>query len=326
MATARTYAPGRFALELDGVTCGFVDSLSGGDISADIAVLAVGNSMFFEKHIGTVRYEDFVAEIGLAMAQPVYDWIEAMLTANDARKDGSITSADQNLNAKSEQQFSRALLTEIGFPALDASAKDPVRLRLAFAPEFTRTATASGKVSAPTAAKAKTGTRGNFRFELDGLDGTHVRSIDAFTVKVEVTSDSVGDLRDVARQPGRIEVPNLSVTIADGPTAVSWQNWFEDFVIKGNCDPAHEKSGAIVYLAQDMKTELARVVLHGVGIFALRRSPRTAGGEAAPTLTAGLYCQRMELTIGGKPAPAKPAVVQPMRNVPLPEKPLGIRR
>jgi phage tail-like protein len=317
MATARTYTAEHFAFTLDGVACGFVEALDGGDISADVVETATGNSVFVAKHIGAPKYEDFVAQIGLSMAQPLYDWIEATLSANVVRKNGSFTTADANLNAKTEQQFSNAIVTEVGFPALDAAAKDAAHLTVKLAPELTRSAKASGKLPPAAAAKAKAWTRANFRLELDGLDCSHVKRIDAFAVQLTSTGDAVGDARDLLREPGRIDFPNLSVTIADGPTAASWRAWFEDFVVNGNNTSAQEKSGAIVYLAPDLKTELGRVLLHGVGIFALRRNP----------LTAGLYCQRMELVVGKK-APAKPAIAKPTQPVGViaPGKPLGIRR
>jgi len=188
----------------------------------------------------------------------------------------------------------------------------------------------SGKVPGGGAGTKKKSLIGaNFRFELDGLDASHVRDIDAFAVQVSTSTDDIGDARQVHKEPTRIEFPNLRVTIADGPTAATWRTWFDDFVIKGKNETSNEKSGAIVYLAPDLKTELGRVVLHNVGIFALRRSPRTSS-DAVSTLTAELFCERMELLVG-KPAPAKPVLDkpvldQPVQPIALPVKPLGIRR
>lgn len=326
MATARTFTAGHVALALEGVACGFVDTLDGGEVSADVIELKTGQSAFVDKHIGPPKYEDFVAQIGLSMAQLVYDWLEATLRANVTRKSGSFTVADANFNAKREQQFSNALVTEIGFPALDAAAKDAAHLTVKFTPELTRFGKASGKVPTAAPAKAKAWTRAGFRLELDGLDCSRVRSIDAFTFQLAQGNDALGDARDVQREPARLDFPNLSVVIADGPTVATWRAWFDDFVINGNNSPAQEKSGAIVYLAPDAKTELGRVVLHGVGIFALRHSPQRSGADAVATLTAGLYCQRMELVVG-KQAPAKPVLERPALPVrPIPAKPLGIQR
>jgi hypothetical protein len=318
-------------LTLDGVACGFLNAVAGGDVSADVIEEAVAPPDFFaRKHIGQPKYEDFVLQMGLSMAQVVYDWIAASLKGSFARKDGSVTAFDVNSNAKDEQQFSQALITEVGFPALDGGSKDAAHLTVKFSPEFTRTAKASGKVpGGAVGTKQKSLIRANFRFELDGLDASHVRSIDAFAVRVLTSIDDIGDARDRQREPTSIEFPNLRVTMTDGQTATTWQSWFDDFVIKGKNSGSNEKSGAIVYLAPDLKTELGRVVLHNVGIFALRRSPKTSA-DTVSTVTAELFCERMELVVG-KPAPAKavvdkPVLDQPVQPIALPVKPLGIRR
>ena len=330
MATARTFTAGKFALALDGVACGFVESVDGGDISADVIESAVGSTFFAKKTIGQPKYEDFTLQIGLGLANPVYDWIAATLNGNYLRKDGAVTTADANLNAQAESQFSKALIHEVGFPALDAASKDASHLTIKFSPELTKFAQASGKVPA-AGGKQKAFVGSNFRLELDGIDCSHVRAIDAFTVVVGIVADTTGDSRDVAIEPGRVEVPNVHVTITDGPTAASWQLWFEDFVVKGNNDESKEKTGTIVYLGPDLKTELGRVVLHNVGICALRHGKQDANAGAVRTLVAELYCERVELQIGKQAPTMKPVEqpvvpVAPVTPVASPIKPLGIRR
>ena len=144
----------------------------------------------------------------------------------------------------------------------------------------------------------------NFRLEIDGLDCTKVSKIDSFTVKQSVQTDDIGDKRDYQKEPGKLEFPNLRITIAEA-AAKTWIEWHEDFVIKGNCGDDQEKSGAIVFLSPNRQKELGRIVLHHLGIFALRRQPATAGAETIARVVAELYCERMELQIG-KPLPQKP--------------------
>ena len=145
----------------------------------------------------------------------------------------------------------------------------------------------------------------NFRLELGKLPCDKVTKIESFTVTQEITVDDVGDVRDILNEPGKIDFPNLEVTMA-AANAAPWVTWFEDFVINGKNTADQELSGAIVFLAQDKKTELGRVNLFNVGIFRLRDINPAA--EQAARLEAHLYCQRMELQIG-KPKPAP--VVEP---------------
>ena len=212
------------------------------------------------------------------MTPDVYEWIEASWKQNYSRKDGSIVVTDPNFQAVSAREFYHALITEVTIPDLDANSKDAAHVTLKFAPEYTRDVKASGKVTAPRTPAQTQFDASSFRFELDELPGARVSRIDSFTVKQPVVTDDIGAIRDA------------------GP----WSDWVHDFLVKGNNDNTHEKSGAIVLLSPNRKTALARILLRNVGIFALRR-------EAAPTETkaghvvADLYCERMDFAVG-KPA------------------------
>jgi len=322
MPSARTVQLTSSMLTLDGVTCGSLASSAGGDVSADVIEERVDGSPFTTKHLGTLKHEDFVLQFGFEMAAPVYDWIAATWAGNFARKDGAVTAVDASLNVRSEQQFTQALLTKTTIPALDAGSKDAGSFTVAISPESTRAATGSGKAP-PSAPKARRFLTSAFRLELDGLDCTRVVKVDSFTVEVLVSDSPDGTARDVGSEPTRIVFPNLRVTIADGPTAATWQSWFADFVLAGNDDDGKEKNGALVFLAADLKTELGRVALHNVGIAALRQVPPGAN-EAVRHLAADLYCERMELTVGTVPPPPVKVVDPTPTKVPVaPGKVIG---
>ena len=333
MATARTFTAEKFTLMLDGVACGFLETLEGGDISADVVVEQAGPAALVKKHLGQPKYEPFTVQFGFSLAQQVYDWIAAAWTDSFVRKDGSITTVDMDGNARAQSQFSHALVTGVTMPGPDARSKEAAVITLAFAPEITKPGKASGKAPA-IGGKAKRATLAAFRLELDGVDCTHVIAIDPFTIEVPVAVDAVGETRQPTAEPGPVRFPNLRVTVGDVPASASWQSWFDDFVIKGLNDASHEKRGAIVYLSPDLHTELARVTLHDVGIFALRRHPQRSGKEGVRSFVAELYCERMELHVGkpapapAPPAPAKPVrpVDGPVRPVVTPTRPLGIQR
>jgi hypothetical protein len=85
-------------------------------------------------------------------------------------------------------------------------------------------------------------------------------------VKQSVAAEHVGELREMTKEPGRIEFPNLKVTFSE-TSAQSWRDWFEDFVVKGN---------------------------------SFRLVDATPGGaDAIHRITAELYCERMQFVPGG---------------------------
>jgi hypothetical protein len=293
----RSYVAGTFQLKLDGVESGFVKSVDGGAITADVINETAGPTPYVKKHIGPPRYESFSIEIGLWMARAVYEWIQASLKMNYQRKNGSIVAYDSNLEARSEREFFNALITEISFPKMDGGSKDQCYMTVKFSPEITRMKKASGKATLPPVrASQEMWLPSNFRLEIDGLDCTRVSTIDSFTVKQTAGSDAIGDSRDSLKEPGKIEFPNLTITLAE-TAAQTWMDWFDDFVVQGNNGEKNEKTGALVFLSPNRQTELGRVTFFNLGIFRLATTKSDANDDQIRRVTAQLYCERMEFQI-----------------------------
>jgi phage tail-like protein len=294
----RSYVAGNFLLKLDGVDAGFVKSVDGGAISAEVINEPAGNAYFVRKHIGAPKYEELTIQIGWWVGKTIYDWIQASWKMKYARKNGSIVSYDFNMEARSEREFLNALITEVTIPAMDAAAKDQCYLTVKLAPEIIRMKKASGKATLPPVKAAQEmWLPSNFRLEVAGLDCSRVSAIDEFTVKQKAVLDTIGDARDYQKEPGRLEFPNLSITMAE-TAAASWIDWFEDFVITGNNDESREKTGALVFLSPNMQTELARINFFNLGIFKIAAAKGDASIDRIPRVTAELYCERMELKLG----------------------------
>ena len=297
-AAPRSYVAGNFQLVLDGVKCGFLKSVDGGAPVAEVISESVGSSYFPKKHLGQVSYGPFVVQFGLAMSTEVYDWINASWTGKYSRKNGAIVATDHKLDAVSQREFFNALVTETTIPPLDGSSKNPGYLTLKFAPEYTRISKASGKVTGAAKAEQKLWLPSNFRVTIDGLDCTGVRAVDAFTVKQSVATDDIGNARDYLREPTKLEFPNLKISLMES-SAKSWFDWFEDFVIKGNSADAKEKNGSISLLSANLTDVLLRIDLFNLGIFRIGPDKTEANSDRMTTVTAHLYCERMELHTGG---------------------------
>ena len=299
MAGTRSTGSGSFMFNLQGVPCGFVRSAEGGDAVGEVVEEGPKSGAFTKKHIGRVKYDPIEVSFGFGMARDIYEWIEASWKQNYSRKDGSVVVTDPSLQAVSTREFFHALITEVTIPDLDASSKDAAYLSLKFTPELTRDKKASGKVTAPKVPAQKLFVASSFQFELDELPGARVMRIDSFTVKQPIVTDEIGSVRDVPVEPGRIEFPNLRVTISEDD-AGPWGDWAQDFLVKGNNDDSHEKLGAIVFLTPNRQVELARIALYNVGIFAFRRAAPPAGNRIGHVV-ADLYCEQMEFRVA-KPA------------------------
>jgi tail tube protein gp19 len=279
-------------LTLDGVKCGPIRSADGGSARADVVTSSLGTSKFPSKHISTVRYEPFLVTVGFGNAATVYDWVADTWKGTFARKSGSVVVTDYKLEAKQEREFSGALLTETTLPAFDAASKEQGFLTLKFTPELVKDRIASGKQDG-SEAKAKQWLRSSFRLQIDGLDCTKVTKIEPVSVKAGIEVDQVGVTKKPELLPSALEFPNLKISLSE-VSATSWFDWHKDFVIKGNSDESSERSGTIQLLSADAKTELARIKLFGLGIFAISLAK---AGDKSKGVTAEVYCSRMELVV-----------------------------
>ena len=278
-------------LELDGAQVGALLSVDGGELVAEVVVEPIGQEPFAKKHLGGVRFEELVLGLDVGTAGSVYTWIAESWNGHAKPRDGAIVETDAKLAPQTRREFRHALITETTIPTLDAAAKAPGQLTVKLAPEEVKRTKAGGAAGQRAGTKQKQWLASNFRLELDGLETKNVSRIDAFTVKQTVATDDVGDVRIVEREPGKLEFPNLRVTLGQA-SPQSWSDWFDDFVVKGDNGEDKEKNGAIVFLDATLKQELGRVELKNVGIFALRRQPST---EQVARVTAELYVESMEL-------------------------------
>ena len=296
----RSYVAGKYFLTLDTAGCGFLKSMVGGGAFAEV-VLDAG-TLIPKKHIGGIRYEDLTIETGFNLSPDFYRWINESWQGNTVRKNGVLTTMSFDLTPLSGLQFNDAIITETTIPACDAASKDDGVLTVKLAPEYTRNI-------APTAVEAvKTEEArwlpANFRLEIDGLDCTRVNKIDAFTIKQTAVADDIGDARDYTHMPGKLEFPDLFITMSEN-SAGTWKQWFDDFVIKGNNGDAREKSGRLIFLSPDLQREYARIEFSHLGIRSLRREKTEVGSDLIQRVTAQLYCERMTLVCN--PAVTTPA-------------------
>jgi hypothetical protein len=273
-------------------------SVDGGSAVADVVTEKADSSLIAKKHLGSISYSPLVVQVGLAMSPALFDWINASWTGKAQRKDGSITAADYNLTAISQRDFFHALVTETTIPALDGASKDPGYLTVTLAPEYTRDSKPSGKVTGETV-KQKLWVASNFRVTIDELDCTRVMRVEPLTVKQPIAREDVGVVRRTGIEPAQLEFPNLKITLSQVGSE-TWFAWFNDFVIKGNNGESKERNGSIALLSPDLKDEVLRIDLFNLGIFAFGPEKAEANSDRVATVTAQLYCERMELRLPDK--------------------------
>ena len=206
----RAYVAGRFALTMDGSkSVSFLKSLEG----------------------GSVRAEEIRMEMGIGMAQPMIDWINAFLRTG-ARRNGSIAYAGVDNKVRAYRDFRDALITEVRVPPLDKSSKDAAYLTIKIRPESMQTRPGNNTPilsTNPSTTAQKRWLPANFKFEIDGLD---CRSITQLRLPNLVTKTPTPG------GPVPIPYPNVSAQAAnwefrngwpvkwEGPDFAAWQRNF----------------------------------------------------------------------------------------------------
>lgn len=277
----RSYVTGYFALDLDGIRCGLIQKFEGGDVEGEVTTLPLAHDYSVRKHIGNVKYNDFTVQTGLSIGQPVKDWIDASIAMNYMRKSGEVRAADFKREVRHIREFRDALLTEIGFPACDAAARDAAFMTVKFSPTSVRNKPGDGsKVDDPANAAQKMWHPTDFRFVIDGLDKAcaKVSKVEAMSIKF--------------KEPGKIEFPNIKFTLPEDYSH-DFFKWHEDFVINGNNSEENHKTGSLVYLDRTRRKELLTLTLHGLGIFKISAAPRANNEDKIASVTVECYCEKI---------------------------------
>ena len=174
----RSFTAARFALEIDGSIVGFVNSIDGGLPFGEV-VKEAGEDYFLKKHLGNPGFRDIRLEVGADMDKSFYEWISLALQGQQVRLSGAILAADFKGDVRRRLEFQRAHITEVTFPALDASSKDTATMTIVLTPEETSLdRKASGKLPATGGKTQKRWMPSNFRFSIDGVDTKKVTKVE----------------------------------------------------------------------------------------------------------------------------------------------------
>jgi hypothetical protein len=268
-----------------------VERFAGGHARADVVTVASGTDPRPRKHISTVRFEEMSMELGVAHAQPWLDWANSFMSNTHLRKTGTVAFANASNDVRAYLDVHGALLTEVGFPALDGASKDAARMTLRIRPEST-TRRDGDDAKLPSLPSPKAALRSNFRVRVGDLPATRITKVDALTWRMKVQEVLSGGERFAQIIPTLVEMPTLRLTIAAADVK-PWLTWFDDFVIQGHSSDAKELSGGIDYLAPN-KNVLVTLELRQIGIFELEM-PSEGRTDAAATFTASMYFESGQL-------------------------------
>jgi len=293
----RTYAAAHFALELDGKKdVGLFRSIEGGGVKADVMTYQNGANYDRWRSLGKPKFEDIKVQVGMAMSQPFYAWIEKFFDGIADRKNGAIVAADFYYNERARREFTNAMIKELTFPKLDATDKNAAYMSIAIAVEDIVFKKGEGaKLQQNQGMNTqKQWTSCNFRFSLDGFEQAckRVTKIDAFTIKQNVIEYHQGGFRAPTKTPSQIEFPNISFYVPEADAAPFLKR-FTERAIKGEVrGHAAQKAGMIQTFDQE-KRPLFTLEFFEADILNVQPDKSDASSEEIKQVKIDLFTEKM---------------------------------
>jgi hypothetical protein len=291
-----------YALTVGGESAGYVKSIDGLHTEAKTAEMAHSSSNATTKTSVGLEYPPLQFSIAMGMGGQMIRWIMDTLdevgNAEDDYRDGSVVIGDQKGAPMEHIDFQRALLAEIGFPALSAESNDITYLDIKIDPtRRIETATRGGKLQTEIDDSAMRFTNRMFRFLLhNGLDGAQTTKVEGFKITQEITKTCYGHDPEPQKSPGNVKIPDLTATMAIHPEAYNrWKYWADGYFKDGNRFGRMEAS--LVYL-DSARAAIAEVKFK-------RLSPKSwklgklEKGKNAWTFTFSWAVEEVELDMGG---------------------------
>jgi phage tail-like protein len=286
------------------VSAGWVYSCEGSGRIGDVVVEKQNERHLTKKHIGSLKYEDITVTCGLGMSKKFYHWAKHSFRDSVKRHNGAIHYCDYDGNILETLEFHQALVTELGFPGLDAASKDAAKLSLKFSPEWTRTKhNESGKVGASKyhmgTGQQKRWSPANFRLRIDGLEEAcrGVVKVESLVLKQKVVENTTGNHRAPTKEPAALEVPNLVITVAASHAKPFWQ-WEKEFLIEGNCSDDDEKTATLEFLSNNLEDTLFTINMDHVGLYKVTADKAEAGAESIRKVKVEMYVEEFDFEYG----------------------------
>jgi phage tail-like protein len=297
----RSYAAAHFALELDGKdSVGLFRSIEGGGVRADVMTYQMGPNYDRWRQLGKPKFEDIKLQVGMAMAEPFYTWIESFFSGQAVRKTGAIVAADFYYKERARRDFSEAMIKELTFPKLDATDKNPAYMTVALSVEDIVFKKGSGeKLVQPLGFnKQKLWTAANFNFRLDGFECCRrVSKIDSFTVKQNIIEHNVGGMRASSKTPTPIDFPNLTFYLPEADAHPLHDHAMKR--IKRGEVPGR-LHGALETYDHDRRT-LCTLEFFGADIISVTPDRSDSASEEIKMSKVEIYTERMEFSYHSVP-------------------------
>lgn len=309
MPANSVYAAAHFALELDDKKeVSLFRSIEGGGVKADVMTYQYGshdkNDAYLRYHsLGKPKFDDIKLQFGMSMSVGFYFWMKAFFLGIPTRRNGAIIAADFYYKERARRTFTNAMISELTFPKLDGSDKNPVYMNATLSVEDIGFEQGSGN-ALPSQSKGyydqKHWASNNFEFTISGFEQAckRVTKVDSFTIKQKVLEHHVGGQKAAIKVPSQIEFPNLTFYVPEADAYPFMRHMeqrvgFGKDIGKGQVRDEAGLHGTIQTYDNELKP-LFEVKFLGGDIISVTPDKADAGSEDIKMVKVEMYTERME--------------------------------
>lgn len=294
--TPNAYAGSRFAVTVGSHSAGYVKSFTQGNFKGSLNETSTSTEHWMKKNIAAWEFSPFSMEVSFAMGKGLTDWMQSAMDSNAVPQDGSVVVADFNGKAIREVQFYRAYITEIEIPALSATDKANIFIKLSFLPTEIKYLAAKGDVAkAAVGPNTKSITGNNWSLKLGSFNLKRANKVEAHKWTCTVKKDEHGEAQYPELAATTMKQPDLTFTInaLDGQQFEDWAKaWFMD----GKREEKDELTGSLDFLGPDMKTVMATLNFANVGLQELT-PPKQVRDDSLQFYTVKCYTEHTKLAL-----------------------------
>lgn len=306
------FTAGALALEIDGKHAGFIDSLDGGGVFAEV-LEAPGTGGPTDKSIGSAQYEDIVVTCGLP-EDTLAGWVSGFLAGKAPVHDGAVIMLNANRAPVRRLEWQQGAIHAVAFPGLDATeGKGVARLTITIRPTVTRDMGGSGQVPAASKNQLKAWNNGNFALSMPRIDCTRVVRIEPLIVTQTYQPPASGR---GAATAGPVHVSDLVVSVQESGAA-DFLRWGEDFIVGGRNTASDERDATIRYLAPNLRDDVATLTVLSTGIFRMDHDSQVSGVARTNRVTVSMYAE--EVRLARLTLPVAPPAEAATRALPEPQ-------
>lgn len=294
----RAYSAAHFVLELDKhEVAGFIRSLEGGGVKADVLTYNMGSTPEQWRQLGKPKYDDIKMQVGMSMSKTFYDWISSFFAGKVVRKNGAILAGDFHYKERARREFENMLISEVTIPKFDASDRSPCYMGVTLVPEkVTFAAGAHTDLSATVASTSqKLWTPNHFEFTIGefGQCMSRTTKVESFTIKQQILEYRSGNQLDAVRVPSRVVFPNLTFYLPEAD-AKPLINHFSARVMRPGTPAATPRITGAITATDGEGSPLCTISLFGIDIAALGPDKSESTSQDIKQVKVEITVERMD--------------------------------